>query len=422
MPEPLELCLASPRYYPVYGGPGERFRRYAPGLRARGVNMRVFAGFVPDAGQAGENGDRPPMGQVMPAEDIEGTSVHRVRLPYQEGRPRTVSTYTKALARFCRDNRTRPDVVQLLTITPWSLRGLLQLKRQGVPTVYTRTMVPNPSVARFRQMIWSMPWRLVDSIVVSSGVMRESMRELGFRGRIEVIPNGVNLERFRPLPDPGQRRQLRERLGLPLDGELILFMGGVICPRKGIDLLLKAWHRISKTRPRAYLVMVGPHQAGVRNDPEQAAFIRGVEESIENSPAPDRVVVTGKVDNVQEYFQVADVNVFPSRREGMPNVVPEAFACALPSVLTPFVGLPTEFGRPGEQYILVDHDSDAIADSVISLLADRARREELGREAHRWVTEHLGLDRSLDNYTDLYSELARRGKKRAGTGNHASRI
>ncbi len=375
--------------------------------------MHVFAGVGRPVDPREASGTTEKVGRVRPAEDVEGTKVHRVVLPYDRGRARTVSTYTRALADFCRQEQTRPDVVQLMTITPWSLRGLVQLKRLEIPTVYTRTMIPDPSISRFRQVLWSIPWRLVDCIVVSSGVMRDWMRDLGLRGRIEVISNGVDLERFKPLSSAAEKRRKREQLGLDPEGEIILFMGGVMSPRKGIDLLLSAWHRISEARPRAYLVLVGPHQAGVRSDPRQEAFIRGMKESIADSSSPERVIVTGKVDKVEEYFQAADLNVFPSRREGMPNVVPEAFACALPSVLTPFVGLPAEFGHPDQQYVLVDHDPAAIAASVLSLLKDTTRRDRLGREGRRWVIEQLSLDASLEKYAALYRELLRLSNRRA---------
>ncbi len=412
-PETLRLCLATLRFFPVYGGPGERFRRYSPGLRARGVDMCVFTS-LPPADDDADEVPAPSAGQLAASEDVDGISVHRVGLPYHEGRARTMSTYTKALARFCADPENRPAVVQFLALTPWSLRGLMRLRRMGIPSVYTRTMVPDPSISRVKRLFWSLPMRFVDCVVVSSGVMRDSIRHLfGLRGRIEVIPNGVDLERFSPLESPDERARLRRSLQLDPDSELIVFVGGVISERKGIDLLLSAWHRLCRDRPKACLVLVGPHRADLTLSGEgaQDSFIQTVKETIDSSPAPDRVIMTGRVERVEEYFQVADVFVFPSRREGMPNVVAEAFACGVPGILSPFVGLPEEFGRPGEEYVLVDHDSAKLAESIGELLDDPGRRERLGRAARRWVEEHLSVDVSLDRYVELYRELAERDRR-----------
>jgi glycosyltransferase involved in cell wall biosynthesis len=140
------------------------------------------------------------------------------------------------------------------------------------------------------------------------------------------------------------------------------------------------------------------------------AFVREVKRMITESGAEDRVVLTGEVNNVEEYLQVADVFVFPSRREGMPNVVAEAYASGLPTIMTPFVGLPAEFGQPGRHYVLVDRTASALSDAVTELLDDPTRRGHLAREARHWVEEKLDLERSLRLYASLYHELARTGK------------
>jgi glycosyltransferase involved in cell wall biosynthesis len=123
------------------------------------------------------------------------------------------------------------------------------------------------------------------------------------------------------------------------------------------------------------------------------------------------VTFTGAVDNVEAYLQTADVFVFPSRKEGMPNVVPEAFACGLASILTPFKGLPDEFGRPGEQYVLVERNAEALATAINAILDDPERRRQLGRRGRKWVEEHLDVEISLDRYADLYYELANDSRK-----------
>jgi glycosyltransferase involved in cell wall biosynthesis len=118
--------------------------------------------------------------------------------------------------------------------------------------------------------------------------------------------------------------------------------------------------------------------------------------------------MTGEVSNVEEYLQAADIFVFPSRREGMPNVVPEAFASGTPTVLAPFVGLPEEFGRAGTHYVLANRTATDLADAIIALLASPQRREELAGEARRWVESKLDLERSLMLYASLYCEIAQR--------------
>src|SRR5690606_20193071 len=108
----------------------------------------------------------------------------------------------------------------------------------------------------------------------------------------------------------------------------------------------------------------------------------------------------------------ADVFVFPSRREGMPNTVLEALGCGVPSVLTPFIGLPEEFGRPGTEYLLSERTAEGLATAVTRILESPALRDELSAAGRRWVEESLGVETSLDRYAALYRELARKAAAR----------
>ena len=177
-----------------------------------------------------------------------------------------------------------------------------------------------------------------------------------------------------------------------------------------MDLLAEAWGSIARAHPEASLVLVGPRKEDVGPTSGGDPFLARVRESLFRSGAQDRVFMTGKVENVEDYLAVADVFVFPSRREGMPNVVAEAYACGVPTVMTPFVGLPEEFGRPGEEHLSVPHDPRQIVQAVDALLGDPARRASLGRSGRSWAERELSLDRSLDSYERLYRELAAAGR------------
>ena len=104
-------------------------------------------------------------------------------------------------------------------------------------------------------------------------------------------------------------------------------------------------------------------------------------------------------------MKACDFFVFPSQREGMPNVVPEAMATGLPSILTPFKGLPEEFGRPGEEYLLVERTPEELADALGRVLDDPELAARLGAKAREWVEDNLDVEDSLDAYARLYAEL-----------------
>ena len=95
----------------------------------------------------------------------------------------------------------------------------------------------------------------------------------------------------------------------------------------------------------------------------------------------------------------------------MPNVVPEAYGCGVPVIMTPFIGLPQEFGRAGDHYELVERTPGAIAQSISSLLDNRERGRQLALRARKLVEDEMDVEKSLDRYAALYRDLAMRSKK-----------
>lgn len=415
------MCLASRYFYPAYAGPAVRFHRYASGLQARNVQMRVFAGTSDNidghgkaAGKTVHSSQiRLKNGTLLPLEHVDEIPVQRVQLPPDRGWLR-YPLYTRALAHYCQYSAEPPDLIQFISLSLEAVPWLFQLRRLHLPLVDTQTMVGELSTKlwkrRLQLLYWRLPFQFMDCIVVSSGVMRDALYELGVTTRIEVISNGVDLKRFHPLSALNARGNLRKQLGLDPAAELILFVGS-ISPRKGLDVLAEAWSLLGRKRPRAYLVLVGPGQHEIRPWEPEADFQAKVKATLTRSGAADRVIFTGPVENVEDYLHAADLFVFPSRREGMPNVVPEAMACGLPCILTPFLGLPTEFGNPGEHYMLVERTPEALASAMVTLLDKPEQRQQLGNQGRKWAEEHMDVEMSLDQYAALYRELVNRSKR-----------
>jgi glycosyltransferase involved in cell wall biosynthesis len=295
-------------------------------------------------------------------------------------------------------------VLHFNSLNKWAIPWVRSIRRLGIPTVFVATMVgevsSNPLKQALQRLDRSLVLNLVDRVVVSSGVMAQHLDRMGVSTQIEVIPNGVDLERFRPVEDELGKARLRCALGLKSDWEVVLAIGP-ITERKGIDALLEAFGRICRENSEAHLVLVGPRQ-----DLGAPEFHRRLQDLISRTDAPDRIHFTGPVSNVEDYLRAADLFVFPSRREGMPNVVLEAMACGIPVILTPFLGLPDEFGTPGKHYVLTDWKPEALAADIRDLLAQPDYRRNLGQTGRRWVEESLDVNYSLDRYASLYFGLS----------------
>lgn len=407
----VRICLASESFYPVYAGPAVRFSRYLPGLARRGIQARVFTG-TPNATKAAMSGtvgrwDDGPIGEWLPVESVNATPVHRVRLP-EDGWIRRGLWFNRRLLDLCGRDDIRPQLIHFLSLPFGATRTLARLRRRGIPSVYTYTMLRgfprNPLKREILSRAFARRLNGVDCVVASSGMMRDELRRLGVETRIEVIHNGVDLQRYRPAANPAERFGIRRDLGIPDDAIVLLFVGPIE-PRKGADLLAEAWARFASRSPRSHLVLVGPRHD--ISNPDLRTFRLTFEGWLEASGATDRVHLVGLVTNVEDYMRAADIFVFPSRREGMPNVVPEAMASGLALVMTPFHGLSADLGDPSVHFVLARFDARDLAAQISRLVDDDARRLALGNAARRFAGTDMDVERSLDRYADLYRSLAR---------------
>jgi glycosyltransferase involved in cell wall biosynthesis len=186
------------------------------------------------------------------------------------------------------------------------------------------------------------------------------------RARIEIIPNAVDTERFRPR----DRAEMRSKLGLPRDAFIVSFTGHFI-DRKGPLRVLEAIRRV----PGAQGVFLG----------------EGPQE-----PRGSRVLHAGRVGHteVPEWLGASDVFVLPTLAEGSPNAVIEAMACGLPIVSSDIESLRETTDESAA--ILVDPmDIDAIAQAIESLARDEVARRRLAEGALRLGRRTTLADRAL---------------------------
>ena len=220
--------------------------------------------------------------------------------------------------------------------------------------------------------------------------------------RIQLVPNGIDVDRFRPA-DPAERQSLRERLRLPGDLPVLLFVG-FFSPDKQPRLLFDAWQRLRQRGLETTVVFVGATRSSYFEvDDELAPVMRhdaaalGVEQ---------RVVFAGAAHNVDEYFRAADVFVLPSRREGLPVALLEAMACALPCVASRLAGSTDTIIEHQKNGMLVPvGDVEALAHALARLLSDPALAALLGAAARQTVVRRFANVDTADRWLDTYQHV-----------------
>lgn len=416
------MWLASPHFYPSYGGAQNRYRSYIPGLQQRGLDVRVVTGTPMTDERHGADQDadwlseRP--GTWLPATTLDGAPLERIRLPDSKSRKRT-RIYHDALLEVCGRPAEGAVVAQLLTnLRPAARPWLRRLRSAGVATLYSLSQYPKwpqrPFKRIFRQPAYRRVFNEFDALVTNSEAIADFLRDIGVRQRIEYIPNGVDLGRFRPVSSPGelaQRLKIRSALGIE-EGHTAVICVGAVMPRKGQALVIEAWQRVLAQHPDSHLLFVGPRAD--QHDAKLHAYGERVAAAIEASGAPGRVHFTDLVEDVENYLRAADLFVLASSREGTPNSVLEAMATGLPCLVSPYTGLSQGIGQAGRDYVLVEREPAAIAAALGPLLGDSLARADLGQRGRRFVQAHADQRHSLDRYATLYRELGAGARARRG--------
>ena len=297
------------------------------------------------------------------------------------------------------------DIVHLHGVSQKSMLVVALAKLLGKTIVIKLTSFGHDDPASIRAkgaLTWA-AYRQADRFIGVTPRFAEGFDATGLEeSRFVFIPNGVDLDRFKPS-SVGVRAEFQNQLRIPTGDPVILFVGS-FSPEKNPDVLFEAWLSLFERGVRSTLVLVGATQgpyyeidAGIADRIKSKVAKRGVGES---------VVFVEAADNIEHYFRAADVFALPTAREGLPNVLLEAMASGVPPVITRIEGVTDWIVTPGVTGELVAVvDSKDFADAIEGLLASRERREAMGAAARAHVAAHFSLGATAQQTLDLYQEL-----------------
>ncbi len=290
--------------------------------------------------------------------------------------------------------------------------GWLAAERWHVPLVHTmHTMAKVKNLALAEGDSPEPPGRVIgeeqvvaaaDRLVANTGDEARELVELygADPGRVSVVSPGVDLDLFTPKARGG-RPGARRRLGLPGDGQVLLFVGR-IQPLKAPDVLVRAAAEILARDPErrerlTVVVLGGPSGSGLERPRalQELAAALGVADVVRFAPPVTRV-------ELADWYRAADLVAVPSHSESFGLVAVEAQACGTPVVAARVGGLPTVVAD-GVTGVLVDgHDPARWAHELGALLDDPLRRRRLGAAAATQA-RRFGWDATVDALLGVYS-------------------
>jgi len=332
-------------------------------------------------------------------EEVEGFHVHRVRAlrknrdvcAVHEMLTYAISSSLYGL-RFAK--QFKPDIVQVFFGIPAGGGAYLLRKRHNVPYLVflggrdVPRRNPDPPYYRWlylllKPVIRSI-WNNASAVVACSDGLRELAQETAPDVKMSVIPDGLDLSRFKPSPREPDPESVR-----------ILTIGRLI-PRKGFQFLIRALPQIVENAAHDFEIEIvgdGPYQKELL----KLAADLDVTEHIRFAGAVPYSELPGK-------YRDADIFILPSLAEGMPLVVLEAMGTGLPIVASRVQGIEELVAEDVNGALFDPGDADGLARCLVKLINAGKRRVEMGKASVERVKPY-DWKNIADAYLALYADI-----------------
>jgi glycosyltransferase involved in cell wall biosynthesis len=315
------------------------------------------------------------------------------------------------LARLFASLRREFDIVNLHGFSTKAV--LLRLLARVFHKRFILTLQPgghdSPEAAAALGRVASWAYRSADLYLsVSPGLSRAYLESKLAPDRLRQVCNAVDIRRFRPA-DEDTRNALREKLGLPRQSRVVLFVGYFSADKRP-DALFDAWSALPPTlRQSSMIVYVGATESAYSEiDPAIANRIR---RAATDHGLVERLHFVESTLEIEDYFRASDVYVLPSIREGLPIALLEAMACALPCIASELPGSTDVLIESGRSGLLVPpDDTSALTRALSVVLSDPAAAARLGAAARAVVESHYSIDATAPAWLDAYRLLSFQGR------------
>ncbi|MBQ0116726.1 MAG: glycosyltransferase family 4 protein [Flavobacterium sp.] len=265
--------------------------------------------------------------------------------------------------------------------------GMMAAKLAGVPIrMHTVAGLPLMETAglkrRVLNFVEALTYACATHVYPNSNGLKGIILEHKFcaASKLKVLgsgsSNGIDTSKFsKNAVPPHVVRTLADQLHVSTDDFLFVFVGRLVVD-KGIVELVTAFKELSKIHKHIKLILVGPFESDLDPLPDSI---------LEEINTNKQIIHTGYQSDVRPYFAISSILVFPSYREGFPNVVLQAGAMELPSIVSNINGCNEIIHEGINGFIVPSKSVKPLQDAMEYVLKNRALMNEMGRESRNYV-------------------------------------
>ncbi|MCG8749737.1 glycosyltransferase family 4 protein [Tenacibaculum finnmarkense] len=300
--------------------------------------------------------------------------------------------------------KEKPEIVHSHTPKAGTI-GMMAAKLAGVPyrlhTIAGLPLMEATGKKRYLlNVVEKLTYACATKIYPNSKGLYDFILEQKFtsKNKLKVIANGssngINIEHFNPKQvNEVVKTELKELLGIKHQDFVFIFVGRLVSD-KGINELVSAFMQLNnKTEKSVKLLLVGSEERGL--DPLDEKTIMLINED-------NNIISVGYQNDVRPYFSIADVLTFPSYREGFPNVVMQAGAMGLPSIVTNINGCNEIIEENINGFIIPVKNSDALYEAMLKMMLNSDMKLKAREMIATRFEQKVVWDALLNEYKTLY--------------------
>lgn len=277
--------------------------------------------------------------------------------------------------------KEKPDIVHSLTPKS-SLLSMIAAWMAKVPHRYYSV-----TGLRFEGCTGLLRWTLINmeriscyfatKVIPEGNGVKEKLIKYSITNKpLEVILNGsINGIDLQYFSKNNYEKNLRDELNIEPNDTLFCFVGRLVGD-KGINELIQSFHRLNNIHPNSKLLLVGPFEKDLDPLKNEIYDLINTNKSI---------LHVGFQEDIRPYLNSSDIFVFPSYREGFPNVVLQAGAMDLPCIVTDINGSNEIIKNGINGLIIPPKDSDSLYNAMIELFLNKSIRLRMANAAREMI-------------------------------------
>jgi len=280
-------------------------------------------------------------------------------------------------------------------VTSRLLSGIVHWRRnssvQTVPSLYKSNLNKKTARSLF----------FADRVVTFSDWTANELESLGVKNVVRINA-GIDVDRFKPVTN---KKQLREKFGLPLDPPVILFSGEL--SRLGsVELVLSIIPRVLAQQPEIQFVFSCPIRSS-----EDVISMNKAQQTIHNLDLSSNVHFINQVNDFSELLNISDIFFFPvatmDAKIDTPLTILEAMAVGLPVIITQLEPL-NEILKIDTAGVSIppDDNVEGFVDAILKLAFDKNCCYEMGVAGQKVINADYNLEKMVQAYEQLYDTLS----------------